>query len=198
MKGYINKSKRVVFLLCFGLLSAVPVLADDHHENMGSFVQVHLARANQSLGATVLKSEQSGATVLEAELDDVNNFFSPKKETVVYQLITIQNGKAEKKFIDPVTGITQDSQKLTTFMLFEDDFKKIALDSIKIQMSKAIELVEKTSEGNSFKAELKERDGLYLYTIKTVNESGISTYTVDSLTGKTFKQRRHHDADDES
>lgn len=198
MKGYINNRKFILFLLCFGLLSAVPVLADDHHDHMASSIQVHLTRAKQNLGETVLKIEQSGATVLEAELDDIDNFFSSKKETVVYQLITVQNGKAEKKFIDPATGEIQDSKNLSILMSFEDDYKEIALDSIKIPMSKAIELAEETSEGKSFQAELKEQDGLYLYTIKTVNEDGISTYIVDSLTGKTFKQRRHHDAGDES
>lgn len=198
MKSYINTRKFVVFLLCFGLLSAIPVMADDHHENMASSIQVHLARAKQNLGETVLQSEQSGATVLEAELDDIDNFFSFKKETVVYQLITVQNGKVEKQFIDPATGKIQDSKKLSTLMFFEDDYKEIALDSIKTPMSKAIELAEETSKGKSFQAKLKERDGLYLYTIKTVNENGISTYIVDSLTGKTFKQIRSHHHGDES
>ncbi len=151
MKRYINNRKCVVFLLCFGLLSAIPAMADDHHENMASLIQVHLNRAKQNLGETVLKSEQSGATVLEAELDDIDNFFSSKKETVVYQLITVQNGKAEKQFIDPATGKIQDTKKLSTLMFFEDDYKESALDSIKIPMSKAIELAEETSEENRFK-----------------------------------------------
>lgn len=198
MKGYINNKRFVTFLLYFGLLSAIPVMANDHHENMASSIQVHLARANQNLGETVLQSEQSGATVVDAELDDIDNFLSPKEETVVYQLITVQNGKAEKQFIDPATGKIQDSKKLSALMFFDDDYKDIALDSIKIPMSKAIELAEKTSGGKSFQAELKERDGLYLYTIKTVNENGILTYIVDSLTGKTFKQVRSHHHGDES
>jgi len=79
MKGYINSKKNVVFFLCFGLLSVAPAMADDHHENMASSIQVHLARAKQNLGQTVLQSEQSGATVLEVELDDIDNFFSSKE-----------------------------------------------------------------------------------------------------------------------
>ncbi len=197
MKGYINIRKLVVFLLCSGLLSAVPVMAEDHNDNMVSSIQIHLARAKQNLGEAVLQSEQSGATVVEAELDDIDYFLSSKKETVVYQLITVQNGKAVKQFIDPATGKIQDSKKLSSLMFFEDDYKKIALDSIKIPMSKAIELAEETSKGKSFKAELRERDGLYLYRIKTVSENGISTHIVDSLTGKTFKQvRSRHDGDE--
>lgn len=198
MKGYIDNRNFVVLLLCFGLLSAVPVLADDHNDHMASSIQVHLTRAKQNLGETVLKIEQSGATVMEAELDDIDNFFSSKKETVVYQLITVQNGKAEKKFIDPATGEIQDSKKLSSLMFFEDDYKKIALASIKIPMSKAIELAEEISAGKSFQSELKERDGLYLYTIKIVNENGIFTYIVDPLTRKAFKKMRHHGEGDES
>ena len=198
MKDYITNKQWAVFLLCFGILFPISAMAEDHHGDMISSIQVHLARAKQNLGETVLRSEQSGFTVVEAELDDIDNFLSFKKETVAYQLITVENGKARKHFIDPATGKVLDSKRLSALMFFEEDFKEIIFNSIKIPMSKAIELAEEKSEGKPFNAELEEMDGLFLYTIKTVSDNGISTYIVDSETGNTFKKIRSHHQGDES
>ena len=65
-------------------------------------------------------------------------------------------------------------------------------------MSKAIDAAEKNSEGKSFQAELKEQDGLYLYTIKMETEKGISTHIIDSFTGIAFKNICSHPRRDES
>ncbi len=188
MKKKVAYTFFTVVFVCHGLLYTGLTLASEHNDDMTYVIKAHLAAAKLSLGEIVLQSEKAGFTVLKAELDDINDFLFFENDTVAYKLLSFQNERVVKQFVIPDTGVIQDSKKFLNFSFYDDDYKKVILDKIVIPLSNAIEKVEKTYGGTAYKAELSDIEDIYLYRLSMIKGNEISTYIVDPLEGKTFKQ----------